>query len=110
MLRSGAHPGEGERLVSKWPLSDTEDTAESCGAPGSSNETVGAPGFDRDNSTPLNTVAAGTYRSLVPFRKALETVKGAVDLPAYAGELTALRRSGTTLVGRCPLPGHEDRT
>jgi hypothetical protein len=40
----------------------------------------------------------------------LEAIKGAVSLPAYAAGLTMLRRSGTTLVGRCPLPDHEDST
>lgn len=41
---------------------------------------------------------------------AFEAVKEAVLLKEYAGELTELRRSGAVLVGRCPLPDHEDRT
>ena len=41
---------------------------------------------------------------------AFEAVKEAIPLPQYASELTELRRSGGTLVGRCLLPDHEDRT
>ena len=41
---------------------------------------------------------------------AFRTVREAVSLKEYAGELTELRRSGGVLVGRCPLPDHEDKT
>ena len=41
---------------------------------------------------------------------AFETVKRAVPVTRYAGELTELRRSGGVLVGRCPLPDHDDQT
>jgi DNA primase len=41
---------------------------------------------------------------------AFRTVKEAVPLPKYAGELTELKRSGGVLVGRCLLPDHEDKT
>jgi len=41
---------------------------------------------------------------------AFRTVREAVSLKEYAGELMKLRRSGGVLVGRCPLPDHEDKT
>ncbi len=41
---------------------------------------------------------------------AFEKVKKAVLLEKYAGEYTELMRSGGVLVGRCPLPDHEDQS
>lgn len=52
----------------------------------------------------------GIYERRYAFHKALRTVKEAVPLAGYAGKLTKLQRSGTVLVGHCPLPGHTDRT
>lgn len=49
-----------------------------------------------------------SYEQRYAFRKALDAVKKAVPLPEYAGELTTLERSGTVLMGRCPLPDHGD--
>ncbi len=49
---------------------------------------------------------AGTNGSVNAF----EAVKRAVPVARYVEELTELRRSGGVLVGRCPLPDHEDRT
>ena len=44
------------------------------------------------------------------FRRNADFVKAAVPLIAYAGGLTDLQKRGGTLVGRCPLPDHEDST
>jgi DNA primase len=41
---------------------------------------------------------------------AFKTVKDAVPLEDYARTLTELRPNGLRLVGRCPLPEHDDRT
>jgi len=39
-----------------------------------------------------------------------EAVKEAVSVEDYARTLTDLKADGMRLVGRCPVPGHEDRT
>jgi hypothetical protein len=66
---------------------------------------------DRENaSSAVHPAGDGVPEHRYAFRKVVQAVKGVVDLQAYAGELTPLRRSGATLVGRCPLPDHEDRT
>ena len=41
---------------------------------------------------------------------AFEAVKQAVLPEEYAAELTELRPQGLRLVGRCPVPDHDDRT
>ena len=41
---------------------------------------------------------------------AFETVKEAVPIEDYARTLTELEPQGMRLVGRCPIPGHNDRT
>ena len=46
----------------------------------------------------------------VRSRAAFRAVKEAVEVEQVARELTELRREGSRLVGRCPLPDHEDRT
>lgn len=44
------------------------------------------------------------------FLRSVEALIEAVSLVEYAEGLTELRRGGEMLVGRCPLPDHEDRT
>ena len=44
------------------------------------------------------------------FEKALQRIHEEIPLEAYAGEVTELHRSGGVLVGRCPLPGHDEKT
>ena len=61
-------------------------------------------------SSAVYPAGCGVHKHRQAFRKAVQAVKRAVPLPEYAGELTTLRKSGATLVGRCPLPDHEDRT
>ena len=41
---------------------------------------------------------------------AFETLKEAISLEEYARDLTELKKSGGVLIGRCPLPDHEDKT
>jgi DNA primase len=41
---------------------------------------------------------------------AYEAVKNAVPVEGYARTLTELRPEGLRLVGRCPIPTHNDRT
>lgn len=45
-----------------------------------------------------------------PLRRFTEKIREAIPLAGYAAGLTKLRRRGGTLVGRCPLLDHEDRT
>lgn len=96
-------------MASKRPPPETEDAAQARGVLGLSDGAIEAHGSKGAGST-AQVAGADDACGGLRFRRALEAVKGAVDLSAYAGELTALRRSGATLVGRCPLPDHEDRT
>jgi hypothetical protein len=64
----------------------------------------------REDDSPAVNHAGGDHRGRRAFGRALEVIKGAVSLPAYAAGLTPLRRSGAVLVGRCPLPDHADNT
>lgn len=43
-------------------------------------------------------------------RKAIKAVKDAVPVETYAATHTELKPNGMRLVGRCPIPDHEDRT
>src|SRR5215213_3637741 len=49
-------------------------------------------------------------RPLYMFGKAIEAIKEAVRLEAYAGELTQLRLGGESLRGICPIHGGENRS
>lgn len=44
------------------------------------------------------------------FTRSAEAVRQAVPLVEYASRYTKLQRRGHVLVGRCPLPDHEDKT
>lgn len=45
-------------------------------------------------------------------REELTTIKQAIDLPRFIEEMAQVRLEprGRNLVGRCPLPGHDDRS
>lgn len=96
--------------MSKQTLPCNRHTAEPCGVPGNHNESIKASGLVRGASMAQSTTAGDAYERRYAFRRALDAVKNAVPLCEYAEELTSLRHSGAKLVGRCPLPDHEDRT
>ena len=94
----------------KRPPVGATHAAEHKGVVGFSERAIRARALEVAGSTARGAAASDTCGGRFSFSKALKTVKRAVELTAYAGELTTLRRSGATLVGCCPLPNHEDRT
>lgn len=45
-----------------------------------------------------------------PDRVDFKAIKDQIDLVAYIGKFTNLRPAGGDFKGRCPLPGHNDKT
>jgi len=60
---------------------------------------------------PPKNLAERRYRG-VSYTKPIDAAKEAVPIVDLAERLcgNGLRRSGSTLVGHCPLPGHEDKS